>query len=130
MSNSRNQFEFIGNLGTAPKTQKLDNGKVMTKLFVITNKAWKDKETQELKEKSEAFNVTLFGNHAKFFADYASKGDRVLVKGEVRNAEWSDKETGQKHTGIEFVVSGYNSDAMLFGKPVKSDNNNEGNHDA
>ena len=125
MSSSRNMFEFIGNLGTAPKSQKLDNGQVMTKLFIITNKVWNDKETKERKEKSEALNVTVFGHNAKFLADYASKGDKVLVRGEVRNTEWTDKETGQKHEGLEFIVSGYGSEAMLFGKPIKSDTGNK-----
>lgn len=120
MSSSRNMFEFIGNLGKSPETKKLDNGQVMTKLFIITNETWKDKETGRRKERSEAFGVVAFGNHAKYLSQYASKGDKVLLKGEIRNKEWQDRDTGQKRTGFEFIVSGYGSDAMIFGKPIKN----------
>ena len=119
MSSSRNMFEFIGNLGTSPETKKLDDGRVMTKLFVVTNHTWKDKETGEKKERSEAFGVVAFGHHARYLAEYAHKGDKVLLKGEIRNSEWSDQDTGEKRTGLEFVVSGYDADAMIFGKQIK-----------
>ena len=132
MSSSRNMFEFIGNLGKSPETKKLDNGNVMTKLFIVTNQVWKDKETNERKERSEAFGVVAFGNHAKYLANYASKGDKVLLKGEIRNSEWRERDTGDKRTGFEFVISGYGADAMIFGKPIKTNtgSNNAESDDA
>ena len=120
MSSSRNNFEFIGNLGEAPSIKHLDNDRTMCRLFIITNKKWTDRDTGEKKESSEAFNVVAFGHHAKYLGQYARKGDKVLLLGEIRNSEWNDKETGEKRTGIEFVVSGYGADAMIFGKPVKN----------
>lgn len=127
MSSSRNQFEFIGNLGKSPEMKRLDNGQTMTKLFIVTNQTWKDRETGQKKERSEAFGVVAYGHHAKFLADYAHKGDRVLLKGEIRNTEWKDRETGDRRTGFQFIVSGYGADAMIFGKPIK--NNSTNNHD-
>ena len=121
MSSSRNQFEFIGNLGKSPEIIKLENGRDMCRLFVICNQSWKDKETGEKKERSEGFGVVVFGNHAKYLSSYAYKGDKVLLKGEIRNNSWTDKTTGEEKSGFEFVVSGYGSDAMIFGKQIKDD---------
>ena len=125
MSSSLNEFQFIGNLGTAPESKRLESDRQMTRLFVITNKTWTNKHTGEKHEKSEAFNVVVFGQPAEFLAKYARKGDKVLLRGEVRNAEWTDKQTGEKCSGIEFVVSGYDAKVMLFGKQAKDDDHGE-----
>ena len=127
MSSSRNQFEFIGNLGKEPEMKKLDNGQIMTKLFILTNETWKDKQTGKKQERSEAFGVVAYGNHAQYLANYARKGDKVLLKGKIRNNEWVDRQTGDKRRGFQFVISGFDSDVILFGKPIK--NNNSNNHD-
>ena len=50
-------------------------------------------------------------------------------QGKIRNNEWVDRQTGDKRRGFQFVISGYDSDVILFGKPIKNNGNNSNNHD-
>ena len=59
MAGSLNKVLLIGRLGADPEVKQMVNGKSVAKLSLATSQSWKDKNTEEKKEKTEC-SSTIF----------------------------------------------------------------------
>jgi single-strand DNA-binding protein len=57
----------------------------------------------KVKEKDEVhyFDITVFGKHAEFIADFAKKGASVLVAGRLVQQRW--EKDGQKRSAVKII---------------------------
>ena len=62
MSGSVNKVILLGNLGRDPEIRSMQSGKKMASFSIATSKRWKDKNTQEQKEKTSWHNIVVFGD--------------------------------------------------------------------
>ena len=76
---SFNKIIIQGNLGKDAETVT-NNSNTYYRLTVATSETWKDKQTQEKKEKTTWHTCYLFGNYANLIP-YLTKGKPVLVEG-------------------------------------------------
>ena len=92
-----------GNVGKDPEIKSTQNGEFAT-FTLATSKKWKDKNTGELKEKTEWHDIlTNSVNQAK----YIEKGMALAIQGELKYSRRDDKFfTTILAKNIEFCGSG------------------------
>ena len=94
------QITLIGNLGADPELRYTQNGTPVTSLSVATNRRWRaqDGTTQE---ETVWFRVSAWERQAEACNQYLTKGQRVLVVGEMREpSTWTDQE-GNARASLE-----------------------------
>ena len=62
MVGSVNKVILLGNLGRDPEIRSMQSGSKMANFSIATSKRWKDRNTQEQKEKTSWHNIVIFGD--------------------------------------------------------------------
>ncbi|WHL25054.1 MAG: single-stranded DNA-binding protein [Candidatus Blochmannia vicinus] len=99
-----NKVILIGYLGQDPETRYMSNGNIVTNISVATTESWKDKQTNEFKERTEWHRVVLFGKLAEIASEYLHKGSQVYVEGSLKTRKWQNQ-NGQDRYITEIVVN-------------------------
>jgi len=109
---SINMVILMGNLGRDPEVKTLQGGSLIGKFSVATTQGWKDKQTDEWKEKTEWHNIVVWNEHLiKTISKYLKKGTKVYVIGQLETRKWQGND-GQDRYTTEVVLKGY--EAKLF----------------
>jgi single-strand DNA-binding protein len=98
MARGINKVILIGNLGADPETRYMPSGSAVTNLRVATNESWKDKQTGEMKDRTEWHNVAMFNRLAEIAAEYLRKGSQVYIEGKLRTRKWQDRDGNDRYT--------------------------------
>ncbi|CAL4043950.1 Single-stranded DNA-binding protein [Buchnera aphidicola (Anoecia corni)] len=99
-----NKVIIIGNLGQDPDIRYMSNGGAVANLTLATSETWKDKNTLEMREKTEWHRVVLFGKLAEVAGEYLKKGSQVYIEGSLQTRKWKDKSGIDRYT-TEIVVN-------------------------
>jgi single-strand DNA-binding protein len=100
---SLNKAMLIGNLGRDPEIRYTGDGRAITNFTLATKEEWRDKETNEKKDRTEWHRIVVYGKLAEICGQYLSKGKQVYIEGRIQTREWEDKE-GNKRTTTEIVA--------------------------
>jgi single-strand DNA-binding protein len=111
MARGINKVILIGNLGNDPETRYMPSGGAVTNITLATSEGWRDKQTNEQKERTEWHRVVFFNKLAEIAGEYLKKGSKVYVEGSLRTRQW--EKDGQKHYTTEIVA---NEMQMLDGR--------------
>ena len=98
MARGINKVILIGNLGQDPETRAMPSGSSVTNLRIATSESWKDKQSGEMKERTEWHSVAMFGRLAEIAGEYLRKGSQVYIEGSLRTRKWQDKEGRDRYT--------------------------------
>ncbi len=98
-----NQAQVIGNVTKDPEMRTTTSGQQVLSIGVATNERWKDRTTNEEKERTEFHNVVVWGPLAQNVSVGLKKGNRVFVSGRVQTRSWETKE-GQKRYTTEIIA--------------------------
>jgi single-strand DNA-binding protein len=109
-----NKVILVGNIGQNPEVRTFQSGEQVASLSVATSESWKDRNTGEMKEKSEWHRVSVFGSSANYIANYAQKGNQVYIEGQLQTRKWQDQ-NGQDRYTTEVVVRWPNGNIQLVG---------------
>lgn len=123
MVGSVNKVILLGNLGKDPDIRSMQSGNRVASFSLATSKRWKDKTTQEQKDKTSWHNIVVFGEGlVDIIEKYVKKGSKVYLEGELQTRKWQDQEGRDRYT-TEVVLQGYNSNLTLLDSrsSVKSD---------
>ena len=113
MVGSVNKVILLGNLGRDPEIRSMQSGSKMASFSIATSKRWKDKNTQEQKEKTSWHNVVVFGDGlVSIVENYVKKGSKIYVEGELQTRKWQDQDGNDKYT-TEVILQGYNCNLTL-----------------
>lgn len=104
MANDLNQCNFTGRLGKDPEPKQLQNGSV-TNFSIAVSEQWRDKQTQEKKERTTWVNCVVYGALADVVAKYGTKGMFVRVTGKMQNRQW--EQDGQTRYATEILVNDF-----------------------
>ncbi|MGJ0624636.1 single-stranded DNA-binding protein [Xenorhabdus bovienii] len=107
-----NKVILIGYLGQDPEIRYLPTGGSVTTLSLATSDSWRDKQTGEIREKTEWHRVVIFGKLAEIAAEYLQKGTQVYIEGQLQTRKWQDNQ-GQDRYSTEVVVKANGSMQML-----------------
>ena len=114
MVGSVNKVILLGNLGRDPEIRSLQSGSKMASFSLATSKRWKDKSTQEQKDKTSWHNIVIFGDGlVNIVEKYVKKGSKVYVEGELNTRKWQDQDGNDRYT-TEVVLQGYNCNLTLL----------------
>ena len=84
MAGSLNKVLLIGRLGADPEIRAMQSGNKVASFSLATSKRWKDKSTQEQKEKTSWHKVVVFGDGLVDIVEkYVKKGSKIYVEGTV-----------------------------------------------
>ena len=117
MSRGVNKVILVGNLGADPEVRYMPNGTSVTNIRIATSERWKDKQTNEVQERTEWHHVVFFTRLAEIAAQYLRKGSKVYIEGSLRTSKWQDQQTNQDRYKTEIIASEMQ---MLDGKGVGS----------
>ncbi|MBQ0212714.1 MULTISPECIES: single-stranded DNA-binding protein SSB1 [Proteus] len=110
-----NKVILIGNLGQDPEIRYMPSGGAVANLTLATSESWRDKQTGEMKEKTEWHRVVIFGKLAEIAGEYLRKGSQVYIEGQLQTRKWQDQ-SGQDRYSTEVVVNIGGSMQMLGGR--------------
>ena len=95
---SVNKAIILGRLGKDPEIRYMQNGGAVANLSIATSQKWKDKNTQEQKEKTEWHRVVLYNRLAEVAVEYAKKGALLYIEGRIETKKWTDKDGQDRYT--------------------------------
>ena len=114
MVGSVNKVILLGNLGRDPEIRSMQSGSKMATFSIATSKRWKDKATQEQKDKTSWHNIVIFGDGlVNIVEKYVKKGSKVYVEGELNTRKWQDQSGNDRYT-TEVILQGYNCNLTLL----------------
>lgn len=93
---SLNRVSIIGNLGRDAELRYTASGSARSEFSVAVNEKYQDKE------RTEWFNVVIWGKLAEAITEYLRKGTLVYVDGRQSTRTWTDDQ-GQKHYRTEVI---------------------------
>ncbi|HEM8865378.1 TPA: single-stranded DNA-binding protein [Providencia stuartii] len=105
---------LIGYLGQDPEIRYIPNGGAVANLTLATSETWRDKQTGEMREKTEWHRVVIFGKLAEVAGEYLKKGSQIYVEGSLQTRKWTDQ-SGQDRYTTEVVVNIGGTMQMLGG---------------
>lgn len=114
-----NKVILMGNLGADPELKVTAGGMAVLKLRLATNKSFKDK-SGELKQLTEWHSVTFFNKQAEGLAKHLTKGQQILVEGEIRTSTY--EKDGETRYRTEIVGSQLE---FVGGKKKSNEDHNE-----
>tara|TARA_Y100001958_G_C20654918_1_gene181233 strand:- start:5 stop:475 length:471 start_codon:yes stop_codon:yes gene_type:complete len=122
MVGSVNKVILLGNLGRDPEIRSMQSGAKMASFSIATSKRWKDRNTQEQKEKTSWHNIVVFGDGLVDIVEkYVKKGSKIYVEGELQTRKWQDKDGNDRYT-TETILQGYNCNLTLLDNRGNSQN--------
>tara|TARA_B100000700_G_scaffold151876_1_gene168577 strand:- start:48 stop:539 length:492 start_codon:yes stop_codon:yes gene_type:complete len=114
MVGSVNKVILLGNLGRDPEIRSMQSGSKMATFSIATSKRWKDKNTQEQKEKTSWHNIVVFGDGlVEIVEKYVKKGSKLYVEGELQTRKWQDQDGNDRYS-TEVILQGFNSNLTLL----------------
>lgn len=109
-----NKVILIGHLGNDPEIRYMPAGGAVANLTLATSESWRDKQSGEMREKTEWHRVVIFGKLAEVAGEYLKKGSQVYIEGSLQTRKWQDQ-SGQDRYTTEVVVNIGGSMQMLGG---------------
>jgi len=110
MSRGVNKVILVGNLGQKPEMRYTATQSAVANLSIATTESWKDKESGEMRDKTEWHKVVFFGKLAEIVEKYLDKGSSVYVEGKLQTRKWQDKSGADRWTteivGSELTMLG------------------------
>ena len=114
MAGSVNKVILVGNLGRDPEVRMTQDGTKIVNLSVATSEQWKDRDTQERKERTEWHRVVIFNEKLADVADkYLRKGSKIFVEGQLQTRKWTDQ-SGQERYTTEIVVPRFRGEMTML----------------
>lgn len=99
-----NKAIIVGRLGRDPEIRYTPGGVAVANFSVATSEEWKDKESNEKKERTEWHRIVAFAKLGEICGEYLSKGKLVYIEGRIQTRSWEDKDGTKKYT-TEIVAS-------------------------
>ena len=125
MAGSINKVILLGRLGADPEIRVSQDGKKIARFSLATSESWKDKITNEKKEKTEWHKIVIFSSVLSEITEkYLKKGSLIYLEGQVSTRKYTDQSGVEKYI-TEIVLQGYNCQlTMVDNRGENFDGNN------
>jgi single-strand DNA-binding protein len=123
-----NKVILVGNLGNVPDYIEGANGGKLN-FSIATSESWKDKLTQEHREKTEWHRLVAYQKLAELMHSFnLAKGTQLWIEGQLQTRKWTDASGNDRWTTEvvvkDFQVLGGRSDnAPRGGQPAQEQGN-------
>jgi len=128
MAGSVNKVILLGRLGGDPEIRVSQEGTKIARFSIATSESWKDKTTNEKKEKTDWHKIVIFSaGLSEIVEKFLKKGSLIYLEGQIRSRKFNDQ-AGIEKTTTEIILQGYNCQlTMLDNKSDDSQNLNSPN---
>ncbi|SCB89810.1 single-strand binding protein [Gilliamella bombicola] len=109
-----NKVILVGHLGQDPEVRYMQNGNVVANFSIATSESWKDKQTNETRDRTEWHRVIIFGKLAEIAGEYCKKGSQVYLEGQLQTRKWQDQ-SGQDRYTTEVVINPIGGTLQILG---------------
>lgn len=117
MAGSLNKVQLIGRLGKDPEARNFDDGGRVVHFTLATSESWKDKETDEPRERTQWHQIAVFNEAlAEITLRYLKKGARIYLEGQLETRRWRDGDGADRYT-TEIVLRPYRGDVTMLDPP-------------
>lgn len=99
---SLNRVILMGNLTRDIELRYTQSGQPIARFGIAINRTHIT-DTGQKKEEVDFIPITVWGKQAELCEQYLTKGQLVLVDGQLRHSSWETKE-GKKRSAIEVVA--------------------------
>ena len=108
MAGSVNKVILLGRLGGDPEVRVSQDGTKIARFSLATGETWKDKGTNERKERTDWHKIVIFSpGLSEVVEKFLKKGSLVYLEGQIRSRKYNDQ-AGIEKTTTEVVLQGYN----------------------
>ena len=115
MAGSVNKVILVGNLGRDPEIRSTQSGSRVANLSLATSETWRDRNTNERRERTEWHRVVIFSEGLCRVAEqYLRKGSKVYIEGQLQTRKWTDQ-SGQDRYTTEVVLQRFRGELVLLG---------------
>ena len=129
MSGSVNKVILIGNVGQDPEIRSFQSGGKVCNLSIATSERWKDRGTNEQKERTQWHRVVVFNeNLINLIEKYVNKGSKLYIEGQLETRKWTDSSGVDKYA-TEVVLRNFKGElTFLDSRGNNNDNQHENNN--
>ena len=121
MAGSINKVILLGRLGADPEIRVSQDGNKIARFSIATSESWKDKNTNEKKDKTEWHKIVIFSpGLADVVEKYLKKGALVYVEGQIRYRKYTDQAGIEKFI-TEIALQGYNSNLTMLDNKLNNE---------
>ncbi len=114
MAGSVNKVILVGNLGRDPEVRHTNDGNPIVNLSVATSEQWRDRNSEERRERTEWHRVVIFNERLGEFAQkYLHKGRKVYVEGQLQTRKWTGQD-GQERYTTEVVLQRFRGELTML----------------
>lgn len=114
MAGSVNKVILVGNLGKDPEVRMTQDGTKIVNFSLATSEQWRDRDTQERKERTEWHRVVIFNEKLADVAEkYLRKGSKIYVEGQLQTRKWTDQ-AGQERYTTEIIVPRFRGEITML----------------
>lgn len=126
MAGSVNKVILIGNVGKDPEIRSTQGGKKIATLRIATSDTWRDKSTNERRERTEWHTVVIFNEGlAGVVEKYVRKGSKLFVEGALQTRKWQDQQ-GNDRYATEVVLQPFNGSLAILDTRKQEGGNDHG----
>lgn len=117
MAGSVNKVILLGNLGRDPEVRFSKDGARIANLSIATSESWRDKNTQERRERTEWHRVVIFNDKLAELAEkYLKKGSKIYIEGQLQTRKWQDQ-SGSDRYSTEVVLTRFRGELAMLDSP-------------
>lgn len=114
MAGSVNKVILVGNLGKDPEVRMTQEGGKIVTFSLATSEQWKDRETQERKDRTEWHRVVIFNEKLAEVAEkYLRKGGKIYIEGQLQTRKWTDQ-SGQERYTTEVIIPRFRGELTML----------------
>lgn len=111
---SLNRASLIGNVGQRPEIRSTNQGTRIATFSLATSDRWKDRHSNEQKERTEWHRIVVFNEHlVPIVEQYVDKGSKLYVEGKLQTRKWTDNSGIERYT-TEIVLAAYAGQIVLL----------------
>lgn len=112
---SLNKITLIGRVGCEPEIKILSGGDKVASFSLATNEYWKDKNTHELKYKTDWHRIVVYDQGlVELVHKYLKKGRRIYIQGSLQYRKWFSNDLNNAPKQITEIVLSYNKSDLIF----------------
>jgi single-strand DNA-binding protein len=110
-----NKVILVGRTGTDPEIKTIKGGSMMATMSIATTEKIRDKDTQQMKDKTTWHKVVTFDpNLTKTIKDYVNKGTLLYLEGQIDVSQYTDS-SGNKKFNTSILIPRYSGVMKMLG---------------
>lgn len=111
-----NKLCLIGYLGQDPEVRYTSDKQPITVFSIATTETWRNRETGEVRERTQWHRIVVYNKLAEIAAEYLKKGNQVYIEGRLRTRRWTDS-LGAERLAVDVIVDMNGMLQILGNKP-------------